>query len=125
MVDPSPFGREKLPRVLGTASAGTARRCPATADDSRQRTAAAGEPRLETDFFDAGAWRAYQDQWFAATTGGEVLPPVGNPDRAKRWKARRRAHAGRVAAGQTRNKSREMGACGVTGYLRVVCTKLV
>ena len=37
------------------------------------RSAAAGEPRLETDFFDAGAWRAYQDQWFAAMTGGEVL----------------------------------------------------
>ena len=30
------------------------------------RSAAAGEPRLDTDFHDAGAWRAYQDQWFAS-----------------------------------------------------------
>ena len=54
------------------------------------RSAAAGEPRLDSDFDgDTDAYHAYQDQWFA-TFKDEALPPVRDANRTKRWKAARR-----------------------------------
>ena len=54
-------------------------------------SAAVGELRDEASFAgDTSAWRAYQEQMFTTLTLGEVLPPVGDPNRAKRWKAARR-----------------------------------
>ena len=54
-------------------------------------SAAAGEPRSEDSFAgDRAAWHAYQDAFFSTVTLGETLPPVGDSDRAKRWKAARR-----------------------------------
>ena len=55
-----------------------------------ERSAAAGDPRLEPDFAgDTDAWRSHQDQWFTTFTG-EALPPVGDLNRALRWKASKR-----------------------------------
>ena len=54
-------------------------------------SAAAGEPRSEESFAgDTAAWHAYREQFFSTVTLGETLPPVGDGDRAKRWKAARR-----------------------------------
>ena len=53
-------------------------------------SAAAGEPRLESDFDgDTDAYHAYQDQWFA-TFKDEALPLVRDANRTKRWRAARR-----------------------------------
>ena len=54
-------------------------------------SATAGEPRTEDSFGgDRDAWHAYQAEWFATITLGDVLPPVSDNNRAKRWKAARR-----------------------------------
>ena len=54
-------------------------------------SAAAGEPHTERTFAgDTRAWHAYQDSFFAAITLGQTLPPVGDSNRAKQWKAARR-----------------------------------
>ena len=61
-------------------------------------SAAAGEPRTEESFGgDRDAWHAYQLEWFTTFTLGEVLPMVGDNNRAKRWKAARRQH-GKIEA---------------------------
>ena len=49
-------------------------------------SASAGEPRSEESFGgDRDAWHAYQAEWFATITLGEVLPAVGDSNRPKRW----------------------------------------
>lgn len=54
-------------------------------------SAEVGELRDEASFAgDASAWCAYQEQTFTTLTLGEMLPPVGDLNRAKRWKAARR-----------------------------------
>ena len=53
-------------------------------------SAAAGDPREESDFSDRAAFQRWQDEWFSVVTMGETLPQVGDPNRAKRWKATRR-----------------------------------
>ena len=54
-------------------------------------SAVAGEPRLEESFEgDTAAWHAYQDDFVAKLMLGKTLPPVGDADRAKLWKAARR-----------------------------------
>ena len=53
-------------------------------------SAAAGDPREESEFSDRAAFQRWQDEWFSVVTMGETLPQVGDPNRAKRWKATRR-----------------------------------
>ena len=53
-------------------------------------SAAAGDPREESEFPDRAAFQHWQDEWFSVVTMGETLPQVGDPNRAKRWKATRR-----------------------------------
>jgi hypothetical protein len=54
-------------------------------------SAAVAELREEASFAgDVSAWRAYQEDTFATLTLGEVLPRVGDRNRAKLWKATRR-----------------------------------
>ena len=59
-------------------------------------SAAAGELRTESTFAGdtathaRGPWHAYQDSFFSAITLGQTLPPVGDSNRAKQWKAARR-----------------------------------
>ena len=54
-------------------------------------SAEAGEPLTESSFSgDMHAWHTYQDAYFHTVTPGETLPPVGDSNRPKRWKAARR-----------------------------------
>jgi len=65
--------------------------------------AAAGQPRSEESFDgDTAAWHAYQDGFFSTLTLGETLPPVGDGNRAKRWKAVRRQH-GKIEAQRSKD----------------------
>ena len=52
-------------------------------------SAAAGDPRTQDSFATTAEWHAYQAEWFKTVTMGEDLPPVGDPNRAKRWKSTR------------------------------------
>lgn len=38
----------------------------------------------------SGAWHTYQETVFRTLMQGEALPPVGDSERTKRWKAARR-----------------------------------
>ena len=53
---------------------------------------AVGPPRAEATFSTRDEWNEYQNAWFREFTSGETLPAVGDPNRAKRWKASRRQH---------------------------------
>lgn len=65
--------------------------------------AAAGQPCSEESFGgDTAAWHAYQDGFFSTLTLGETLPPVGDGNRAKRWKAVRRQH-GKIEAQRSKD----------------------
>ena len=48
-------------------------------------------------------WNAYQDDWFKTVTMGEVLPPVGESNRAKRWKSTHQQR-GKIEAQRTRQQ---------------------
>ena len=52
-------------------------------------SATAGDPRTQDSFATTAEWHAYQAEWFKTVTMGEDLPPVGDPNRAKRWKSTR------------------------------------
>ena len=52
-------------------------------------SATAGDPRTQDSFVTTAEWHAYQAEWFKTVTMGEDLPPVGDPNRAKRWKSTR------------------------------------
>ena len=52
-------------------------------------SAAAGDPRNQDSFATTAEWQAYQAEWFKTVTMGEDLPPVGDPNRSKRWKSTR------------------------------------
>ena len=52
-------------------------------------SAAAGDPRSQDSLATTAEWQAYQAEWFKTVTMGEDLPPVGDPNRAKRWKSTR------------------------------------
>ena len=90
----STYITKKAPKNLGTARQNAASMGKRVFEpEELERSAAAGDPRHADDFAgDADAWRSYQDQWFATFTGGEALPPVGDQNRAKRWKASKRQH---------------------------------
>ena len=102
-------------------------------------SASAGEPRSVGAFADREAWHAYQDQWFATLTDGEVLPPPGNDgNRLLRWTAARRQR-GKIEAQREKEQSRlktaewrPSGTSGVPHVDRVVgalpraaCNKLI
>ena len=73
-------------------------------------SASAGEPRVEDSFSgDRDAWHAYQAEWFTTFTNGEVLPPVGDGNRAKRWKAARRQH-GKIEAQREKAETADVAA---------------
>ena len=81
-------------------------------------SASAGEPRSEESFGgDRDAWHAYQAEWFATITLGEVLPAVGDSNRPKRWKAARRQR-GKIEA-QRENDSDARGDAGISKRLKV------
>ena len=72
-------------------------------------SAAVGELRTEQSFAgDTDAWHAYQQTAFSTLMLGEVLPPVGDGERAKRWKAARRQR-GKIEEQRTKD-----AAAGVT-----------
>ena len=65
-------------------------------------SASVGEVRTEASFNgDTGAWHTYQETVFHTLMQGE-LPPVGDSERAKRWKATRR-QAGKIKEQRTKD----------------------
>jgi hypothetical protein len=82
-------------------------------------SATAGDPRTEDSFGgDRDAWHAYQAEWFATITLGEVLPPVGDNNRAKRWKAARRQR-GKIEAQRDKSQNENAGDAATRKRLRV------
>ena len=82
-------------------------------------SASAGDPRLEDSFGgDCDAWHAYQAKWFSTFTLGEVLPPVGDGNRPKRWKAARRQR-GKIEAQREKAQDENADAAAAVKRLKV------
>ena len=82
-------------------------------------SATAGEPRAEESFGgDRDAWHTYQAEWFAIVTLGDVLPPVGDSNRAKRWKAARRQR-GKIEAQREKAQNENTGDAAARKRLKV------